>query len=74
MPEHDGVEAVCIRNIPWALPRHPSFCIEIGDFVIKDESVERSLSLYGFYLLLLKRPEIPQDNAKVWNYFYNTRK
>ena len=48
MLEHDGVGAVCIRNISGALPRQSSFGFELGDFVAKDESAERSLGHCGW--------------------------
>ena len=43
----------------------PSFRFEIGDFVIKDESAERSLGLPAVHLPSRKEQNVPKDGAKV---------
>ena len=71
MLEHSGVEAVCIRNIPGALPRHPSLDIEFGDFDIKDESAERSLGRCGCHPATSFFAESSTRRCKVTHYFRN---
>ena len=43
----------------------PSFRFEIGDFVIKDESAERSLGLSGIYPPPRKEQNVPKDGTKI---------